>query len=69
MDLKAELYRKQEQFKKEKLGQENAGAGFLPKPKDKVPEFQLWDFIYSVQVRLEVANPRACSSVEAKYLD
>ncbi|XP_029007863.1 coiled-coil domain-containing protein 174 [Betta splendens] len=28
VDLKAELYRKQEQFKQEKLGQENAGAGF-----------------------------------------
>lgn len=54
MDLKAELYRKQEQFKKEKLGQENAGAGFIPKPKDKVPEFQLCDFtaVYKSSPRL-----------------
>lgn len=38
VDLKAELYRKQEQFKKEKLGQENAGAGSISKPKEKVHE-------------------------------
>ncbi|GLD64400.1 coiled-coil domain-containing protein 174 [Lates japonicus] len=37
VDLKAELYRKQEQFKQEKLGQENAGAGFKPKSKVKKP--------------------------------
>lgn len=36
VDLKAELYRKQEQFKQEKLGQENSGAGFKLKSKDKV---------------------------------
>lgn len=34
VDLKAELYRKQEQFKKEKLGQESTGS--ISKPKDKV---------------------------------
>ncbi|CAG06778.1 unnamed protein product, partial [Tetraodon nigroviridis] len=37
VDLKAELYRKQEQFKHDKLGQENAGAGLTPKPKLKKP--------------------------------
>lgn len=36
VDLKAELYRKQEQFKHDKLGQENAGAGLTSKPKLKV---------------------------------
>lgn len=36
MDLKAELYRKQEQFKYDKLGQENGGAGLTSKPKLKV---------------------------------
>ncbi|XP_078139830.1 coiled-coil domain-containing protein 174 [Centroberyx gerrardi] len=36
VDLKAELYRKQEQFKQEKLGQD-AGAGFKSKSKDKKP--------------------------------
>lgn len=37
MDLKAELYRKQEQFKQEKLGQDNnAAAGLKSKPKVKV---------------------------------
>ncbi|KAM7005772.1 coiled-coil domain-containing protein 174 [Tautogolabrus adspersus] len=35
VDLKAELYRKQEQFKQEKLGQESPAAGFLTKSKDK----------------------------------
>lgn len=69
MDLKAELYRKQEQFKKEKLGQENAGAGFIPKPKDKVPEIQFWGLNYGIQAPLEVANISACSSVEAKHLE
>lgn len=37
VDLKAELYRKQEQFKQEKLGQESAGAGFTSKSKVKKP--------------------------------
>ncbi|XP_035858250.1 coiled-coil domain-containing protein 174 isoform X2 [Sander lucioperca] len=37
VDLKAELYRKQEQFKQEKLGHENAGAGFTSKSKLKKP--------------------------------
>ncbi|XP_037304200.2 coiled-coil domain-containing protein 174 [Pungitius pungitius] len=37
VDLKAELYRKQEQFKQEKLGHENSGAGFTSKPKIKKP--------------------------------
>ncbi|XP_040014381.1 coiled-coil domain-containing protein 174 [Xiphias gladius] len=37
VDLKAELYRKQEQFKQEKLGQENAGAEFKSKSKVKKP--------------------------------
>lgn len=37
VDLKAELYRKQEQFKKEKLGQENVGAGSVLKAKEKKP--------------------------------
>uniref|UniRef100_A0A3Q0SZG4 Coiled-coil domain containing 174 n=1 Tax=Amphilophus citrinellus TaxID=61819 RepID=A0A3Q0SZG4_AMPCI len=37
VDLKAELYRKQEQFKREKLGQEISGAGFKAKSKDKKP--------------------------------
>lgn len=36
VDLKAELYRKQEQFKQEKLGHENGGAGFTSKSKVKV---------------------------------
>lgn len=36
MDLKAELYRKQEQFKQEKLGKESAAGGFKPKPIAKV---------------------------------
>ncbi|XP_075997543.1 coiled-coil domain-containing protein 174 [Genypterus blacodes] len=35
VDLKAELYRKQEQFKRDKLGQEN--VQFKIKPKDKKP--------------------------------
>ncbi|XP_029907075.1 coiled-coil domain-containing protein 174 isoform X1 [Myripristis murdjan] len=38
VDLKAELYRKQEQFKQEKLGQENSGAAFKLKSKDKKPD-------------------------------
>nr|XP_020463434.1 coiled-coil domain-containing protein 174 [Monopterus albus] len=37
VDLKAELYRKQEQFKQEKLGQENASAGLKSKSKVKKP--------------------------------
>ncbi|XP_076616752.1 coiled-coil domain-containing protein 174 [Chaetodon auriga] len=37
VDLKAELYRKQEQFKQDKLGQENDGAGFTSKSKVKKP--------------------------------
>ncbi|XP_054641345.1 coiled-coil domain-containing protein 174 [Dunckerocampus dactyliophorus] len=37
VDLKAELYRKQEQFKQERLGQEHSGAAFKPKPKVKKP--------------------------------
>ncbi|KAM6947390.1 coiled-coil domain-containing protein 174 [Lycodopsis pacificus] len=37
VDLKAELYRKQEQFKQEKLGHENTGAGFTSKSKVKKP--------------------------------
>ncbi|KAK2862200.1 hypothetical protein Q5P01_001733 [Channa striata] len=37
VDLKAELYRKQEQFKQQKLGQESAGAGFKSKSKLKKP--------------------------------
>lgn len=43
VDLKAELYRKQEQFKKEKLGQENVGAGSVLKAKEKVHEIRLSD--------------------------
>uniref|UniRef100_A0A3Q3MSW9 Coiled-coil domain containing 174 n=1 Tax=Labrus bergylta TaxID=56723 RepID=A0A3Q3MSW9_9LABR len=35
VDLKAELYRKQEQFKQEKLGQESSAAGCPTKSKDK----------------------------------
>uniref|UniRef100_A0A3Q2DRB5 Coiled-coil domain containing 174 n=1 Tax=Cyprinodon variegatus TaxID=28743 RepID=A0A3Q2DRB5_CYPVA len=35
VDLKAELYRKQEQFKREKLGQENAEAGLKTKLNSK----------------------------------
>ncbi|XP_038131109.1 coiled-coil domain-containing protein 174 [Cyprinodon tularosa] len=37
VDLKAELYRKQEQFKREKLGQENAEAGLKTKLNSKKP--------------------------------
>ncbi|XP_023279207.1 coiled-coil domain-containing protein 174 [Seriola lalandi dorsalis] len=37
VDLKAELYRKQEKFKQEKLEQENTGAGFKSKSKVKKP--------------------------------
>uniref|UniRef100_UPI0037E94992 coiled-coil domain-containing protein 174 isoform X2 n=1 Tax=Semicossyphus pulcher TaxID=241346 RepID=UPI0037E94992 len=37
VDLKAELYRKQEQFKQDKLGQESSGAGFTAKSKVKKP--------------------------------
>ncbi|CAL8335592.1 unnamed protein product [Lota lota] len=37
VDLKAELYRKQEQCKQEKLGQENAGAGIKTKGNVKKP--------------------------------
>ncbi|XP_032370288.1 coiled-coil domain-containing protein 174 isoform X1 [Etheostoma spectabile] len=37
VDLKAELYRKQEQFKQEKLGHENTGAGLTSKSKLKKP--------------------------------
>ncbi|XP_029358473.1 coiled-coil domain-containing protein 174 isoform X2 [Echeneis naucrates] len=40
VDLKAELYRKQEQFKREKLQQENAGDGL--KPKSKVKKSNVW---------------------------
>lgn len=43
VDLKAELYRKQEQFKQEKLGQESAGAGFTSKSKVKVEYVLFWD--------------------------
>ncbi|KAF3856427.1 hypothetical protein F7725_017150, partial [Dissostichus mawsoni] len=37
VDLKAELYRKQEQFKQDKLGHENTGAGFTSRAKVKKP--------------------------------
>ncbi|XP_019737012.1 coiled-coil domain-containing protein 174 [Hippocampus comes] len=37
VDLKAELYRKQEQFKQQRLGQESAGTGHKPKPIVKKP--------------------------------
>ncbi|XP_077385535.1 coiled-coil domain-containing protein 174 [Festucalex cinctus] len=37
VDLKAELYRKQEQFKQQRLGQESVGAAHKPKPKVKKP--------------------------------
>ncbi|XP_027859443.1 coiled-coil domain-containing protein 174 [Xiphophorus couchianus] len=37
VDLKAELYRKQEQFRREKLGQENAEAGLKTKVTSKKP--------------------------------
>ncbi|XP_028262084.1 coiled-coil domain-containing protein 174 [Parambassis ranga] len=37
VDLKAELYRKQEQFKQEKLGKESVAGGFKPKPIAKKP--------------------------------
>nr|XP_057911086.1 coiled-coil domain-containing protein 174 isoform X2 [Doryrhamphus excisus] len=37
VDLKAELYRKQEQFKQQRLGQEHGGAAFKPKAKVKKP--------------------------------
>ncbi|XP_035009222.1 coiled-coil domain-containing protein 174 isoform X2 [Hippoglossus stenolepis] len=37
VDLKAELYRKQEQFKQDKLGQEHAGAGSKSKSNVKKP--------------------------------
>ncbi|XP_022046774.1 coiled-coil domain-containing protein 174 isoform X2 [Acanthochromis polyacanthus] len=37
VDLKAELYRKQEQFKQQKLGQETTGAGFKTKSTVKKP--------------------------------
>lgn len=37
VDLKAELYRKQEQFKREKIGQENAEAGLKTKVTSKKP--------------------------------
>ncbi|TNM88961.1 hypothetical protein fugu_005215 [Takifugu bimaculatus] len=37
VDLKAELYRKQEQFKHDKLGQENEGASLTSKSKYKKP--------------------------------
>lgn len=37
VDLKAELYRKQEQFKREKIGQENAEAGLKTKDTSKKP--------------------------------
>lgn len=40
VDLKAELYRKQEQFKQDKLAQENAGVGF--KLKEKVKKHTVW---------------------------
>lgn len=36
VDLKAELYRKQEQFKKDKLGQDSAYTGLKSKIKEKV---------------------------------
>ncbi|KAK5872348.1 hypothetical protein PBY51_013061 [Eleginops maclovinus] len=37
VDLKAELYRKQEQFKQDKLGHENTGAGVTSRSKIKKP--------------------------------
>ncbi|XP_037108190.1 coiled-coil domain-containing protein 174 [Syngnathus acus] len=37
VDLKAELYRKQEQFKQQRLGQESGEIGHKPKPKVKKP--------------------------------
>ncbi|XP_024126934.1 coiled-coil domain-containing protein 174 isoform X2 [Oryzias melastigma] len=40
VDLKAELYRKQEQFKREKLGQENTSVG--PRPKSTVKKPAIW---------------------------
>lgn len=58
MDLKAELYRKQEQFKRQKLGQETSGAGFKAKSKDKVQhEWFLNVFFYNgVQWLTHVSN-------------
>ncbi|XP_074536831.1 coiled-coil domain-containing protein 174 isoform X2 [Halichoeres trimaculatus] len=37
VDLKAELYRKQEQFKQERLGQESSSVGFTSKSNNKKP--------------------------------
>ncbi|KAM8757482.1 coiled-coil domain-containing protein 174 isoform 2-T2 [Acanthopagrus schlegelii] len=42
VDLKAELYRKQEQFKQDKLGRENSGAGFTSKSHQKVKKPNVW---------------------------
>lgn len=69
VDLKAELYRKQEQFKKEKLGQENVGAGSVLKAKEKVPEIPFSDLKCIVHFHPKVAHPTAHSSLEAKYLE
>lgn len=69
VDLKAELYRKQEQFKKEKLGQENAGAGSILKPKDKVHEILFSVMKCFVRFHPVIAYPAAHSSLEAKYLE
>ncbi|KAG7218176.1 hypothetical protein INR49_007458 [Caranx melampygus] len=40
VDLKAELYRKQEQFKKEKLEQDSSGAGFKRKLEEKAKLYE-----------------------------
>lgn len=48
VDLKAELYRKQEQFKHDKLGQENGGASLTSKSKLKVNMFILTFSIMSL---------------------
>lgn len=59
MDLKAELYRKQEQFKRQKLGQETSGAGFKAKSKDKVQHewfLNVFFFYNGVQWLTHVSN-------------
>ena len=67
VDLKAELYRKQEQFKQEKLGQENAGGVLKSKSKVKVQYLLFWDiFLPACKNYKErsLTNTSPCSCVE-----
>lgn len=67
VDLKAELYRKQEQFKKDKLGQGSAASGL--KAKDKVSSNVFSGLKFILLCWGSSGAPAGHSCVEAKHLE